>query len=141
MAPVEVSLALLRDFSTLTSDLDDCTVTIIDAEHLQSRMDGALLTILIQTNSVWPVIARNAVFQSQCSSATPRRVGESARRAGPVGMVEPGEGTCAVFLAAPAAGTARAIPSSTIYRTGFVTVLILHESVALATRPALATSG
>jgi hypothetical protein len=68
-------------------------------------MDGALFTIFFPTHSVWLVIARNAFIQSQCTSPTPRLVGESARCAGTVGMVEPGEGTGAVFAAPPAAGT------------------------------------
>ncbi len=67
-------------------------------------MDGALFTRFLQTHSVWLILARNAVIQFQCPPPTPRLVAEGARCARTFGMVEPREGTRAVFVAAPAAG-------------------------------------
>lgn len=107
----------------------------------QGRMDGALFTNFFPTHSAWLVIARNAVIQSQCPSATPRFVGKGPRRAGTLGMVESRERTRAVFVAAPAAGTRQAITPSTIYGAGCVALFILQQSLADAASPALASSG
>ncbi len=113
----------------------------IDGAPYQGRMDGALFTIFFPTHSVWLVIARNAFIQSQCTSSTPRLVGESAGCAGTVGVVEPGERTGAVFPASPAAGTRSAVASAAVLRTGRAGVLILHKFLAAAAFPTLATSG
>lgn len=114
---------------------------LIDVAFYQGRMDGALFTIFYPTHSVWLVIARNAFIQSQCTSPTSRFVGESPCRAGTCGMVEPGEGTGAVFAAAPAAGTRSAIFPSTVYGAGCVPLFVLHQSLADAVSPALVPSG
>ena len=113
----------------------------IDCAPYQGRMGGALFTIFFPTHFAWFVIARNAFIQSQCTSPTPRLVAESARSARTCGMVEPREGTGAVFTAPPAAGTRTANASSAIFRAGCAAVLILHESLAAAAFLALATSG
>lgn len=114
---------------------------LFDVALNQGRMDGALFTNFYPTHSAWLVSARNAVIQPQCPSPTPRFVGESPRRAGTLGMVEPRERTRALFAAAPAAGTRSAITPSTIYGAGCAALFILRQSLADAASPALASSG
>jgi hypothetical protein len=98
-------------------------------------MDGALFTRFLPTHSVWLIIARNAFIQFQCPSPTPRFVGESARCAGTFGMVEPREGTRAVFAAAPAAGARSAIAASAIYRAGCAHYSFCTSPIACCCRP------
>ncbi len=92
----------------------------IDGAPCQGRMDGALFTTFFPTHSIWLVIARNAFIQFQCPSPTPRLVGESARCAGTVGMVEPREGTGAVFAAPPATAIQARLTRPPVYGAGSV---------------------
>ena len=110
----------LRGFSSLTLNTQRMYCAFIDIASCQGRMDEALFTRFNQAHCVWLILARNAFIQFQCPSPTPRLVTKGARCARTSGMVEPREGTGAVFAAPPATAIQARLTRPPVYGAGSV---------------------